>query len=367
MTNPLVELWKFKQSFWYDNMRRQYLFDGTIQGLIDADGLRGMTSNPSIFMKAIGQSEDYDGQIALLAVQDKSIKEIYEALAIRDIQIACDMFTNLYVTSKRGDGYVSLEVSPDLARDTQGTIEEARRLFAAVNRPNLMIKIPATPEGIPAIQTVISEGINVNVTLMFNMDHYLAVANAYVDGLKALVANGGDPSRVASVASFFVSRVDAKVDPLLAEKDDPTAKNALGKVAVANCKVVYQKYKEIFGGDQFASLKAAGGAPQRVLWASTSTKNPSYPDTLYVDTLVGTDTVNTMPPKTIDAFRDHGTAADVIESGMAEAEQILADLDTVGVSLKQATEELQDAGVNSFIEAFEQLMTTLETEVAKYR
>ncbi|MGB1253043.1 MAG: transaldolase [Candidatus Promineifilaceae bacterium] len=365
--NPLVELWSHGQSFWYDNMRRRYLFDGTIQGLIDNDGLRGMTSNPSIFMKAIGQSDDYDGQIAQLAAEGSGIKEIYEALAVRDIQIACDLFTNLFMASNRGDGYVSLEVSPDLARDTQGTIDEARRLFAAVNRPNLMIKVPATPEGIPAIQTLISEGINVNVTLMFNMDHYIAVAYAYVNGLKSLVANGGDPSKVASVASFFVSRVDAKVDKLLEVIDQPEAQNALGKVAIANCKVVYQAFKDIFHGDAFSRLAAAGGAPQRVLWASTSTKNPSYPDTLYVDTLVGPATVNTMPPKTIDAFRDHGTAANVIESGVADAEKTLADIAAAGVSLKDATEALQDAGVDSFAKAFVQLMTTLEGEVAKYQ
>lgn len=365
--NPLVELWTHGQSFWYDNMRRQYLFDGTIQGLIDNDGLRGMTSNPSIFMKAIAQSDDYDGQVAQLAATDKEIKEIYEALAIRDIQIACDMFTNLYMASNRGDGFVSLEVSPDLARDTQGTVEEARRLFAAVNRPNLMIKVPATPEGIPAIQTLIGEGININVTLMFNMDHYIAVAYAYVNGLKALVANGGDPSKVASVASFFVSRVDAKVDKLLEATNDSAAQHALGKVAVANCKVVYQQFKKIFYGDEFSQLKAAGGTPQRVLWASTSTKNPSYPDTLYVDTLVGVETVNTMPPKTIDAFRDHGTAANVIETGIAEAEKTLAEMGAVGVNLKQATEELQDEGVDSFAKAFDKLMTTLETKVATYR
>ena len=364
--NPLVELHGYGQSFWYDNMRRQFLFDGTIQGLIDKDGLRGMTSNPSIFEKALSAGTDYDGQIQHLVQGNADTMTVYEELAIRDIQIACDMFGNLFYDSDGGDGYVSLEVSPKLAHDTAGTIEEARRLHAAVNRPNLMIKVPATPEGIPAIETLISQGIHVNVTLMFNMDHYEAVAEAYIKGLETFLSHGGDPSKVASVASFFVSRVDSKIDKQLEALGD-AAGDLPGKVAVANAKVVYQRYKEIFHGERFAELKEAGAVGQRVLWASTSTKNAAYPDTLYIDALIGPETVNTMPPKTIDAFRDHGTLANALDEGVDEAQATLAALEKLGVSLKDATEELQQAGVASFANAFDKLMATLDAKVDAYR
>lgn len=365
--NPLVDLHKHGQSFWYDNMRRQYLFDGTLYNIITSDGARGVTSNPSIFQKAIGQSDDYDGQIEQMVKAGADTKTAYEALAIRDIQIACDMFSNLYESSEAGDGYVSLEVSPYLANDTDGTVEEARRLFAAVNRPNLMIKIPATPEGIPAIEQVISEGINVNVTLMFNMAHYDAVAGAYIKGLQRLVEAGGNPSKVASVASFFISRVDARVDAKLKEMATDAASALVGKVAIANGKVVYKRYQEIFHGETFAQLKAVGAVPQRVLWASTGTKDPSFPDTLYVDTLIGPETVNTMPPKTIDAFRDHGTAASTLADNVAGAEAALAQLAELGIVLADETQALQDAGVASFSKSFDTLMSTLETKMASYQ
>ncbi|HFC12810.1 MAG TPA: transaldolase [Anaerolineae bacterium] len=364
--NPLVQLHNYGQSFWYDNMRRQYLFDGTIYNLIANDGARGMTSNPSIFQKAIGQSDDYDGQIRQQVKAGADTNTAYEALAIRDIQIACDLFSNLYEESERGDGYISLEVSPYLANDTEGTIAEARRLFGRVNRPNLMIKIPATAEGIPAIEQVISAGINVNVTLMFNMAHYEAVANAYIKGLNHFVADGGDASTVASVASFFISRVDVRIDPQLKAIGTPEASALLGKIAIANAKVVYKRYKEIFHGADFAELKAVGANAQRVLWASTGTKDPSYSDTLYVDTLIGAETVNTMPPKTIDAFRDHGAVSNAIEDDVAGAEAALKQLAGLGIDIDTETEALQTAGVASFAKSFDTLMTTLSAKMATY-
>ncbi len=360
--NPLVELHAYGQSFWYDNIRRKFLQDGTLQRMIDKDGLRGMTSNPSIFEKAIGQSDDYDGQIQTLVAEGADVNAIYEALAIADIQAACDLFTDLYAQSGGGDGFVSLEVSPHLARDTEGTIAEARRLFATVARPNLMIKVPATKEGIPAIRQLISEGININVTLMFSMDHYEAVANAYTEGLTQLLANGGDVSKVASVASFFVSRVDSAVDKELAGMSDSRVAGLLGKVAIANSKVVYLRFKEIFQGEAFAALQAAGGTRQRLLWASTSTKNPTFHDTLYIDSLIGAETVNTIPPATVDAFRDHGTVGNTLETAVAEAQSILETLADVGVDLDAITEKLQADGVDAFSRSFDGLMETIGTK-----
>lgn len=360
--NPLVELHAFGQSFWYDNIRRKFLQDGTLQRLIEEDGLRGMTSNPAIFEKAIGHSDDYDEQIETLVTNGADVNGIYEALAMADIQAACDLFASLYAESDGGDGYVSLEVSPHLARDTEGTIAEARRLFTAVNRPNLMIKVPATPAGIPAIRQLISEGININITLMFSMAHYEAVAEAYVEGLKQLLANGGDPAKVASVASFFVSRVDSAVDKKLAELNDPAAEVLMGKAAIANSKVVYKRFKDIFHGEAFADLQASGAARQRLLWASTSTKNPAFPDTLYIDTLIGPETVNTIPPDTVDAFRDHGTVAATLESDVEDAQLMLDNLAELGVNLDEVTEKLQEDGVDAFIKSFDVLMETIATK-----
>lgn len=357
--NPLVELHAYGQSFWYDNIRRKFLIDGTLQSLIDDDGLRGMTSNPSIFEKAIGHSDDYDEQIRALVQNGADADAIYEALALADIQAACDLFADLYKESEGGDGFVSLEVSPHLAKDTEGTVSEAQRLFTAVDRPNLMIKVPATTEGIPAIRQLISEGINVNITLMFNMAHYEAVAQAYVDGLTQLLENGGVPTAVASVASFFVSRVDSAVDKKLNELDDPAAEALLGKVAIANSKVVYQRFKDIFHGDAFQKLQEAGAARQRLLWASTSTKNPDYPDTMYIDELIGPETVNTMPPNTIEAFRDHGTVANKLEEEVTEAQLVLDNLAELQIDLNQITEKLQADGVVAFAKSFDELMTTI--------
>jgi transaldolase len=357
--NPLVELHAYGQSFWYDNIQRKFLRDGTLHSLIDEDGLRGMTSNPSIFEKAIGHSDDYDAQIRELVVNGADTAAIYEALALADIQAACDLFADLYAQSDGGDGFVSLEVSPHLARDTAGTISEAKRLFAAVGRPNLMIKVPATPEGIPAIRQLIGEGININITLMFSMAHYEAVAQAYIEGLSHLLENGGDPAKVASVASFFVSRVDTAVDKKLAALNDPAAEALLGKTAIANSKIVYRRFKEIFHGDAFQKLRAAGAARQRLLWASTSTKNPDYPDTLYIDELIGPETVNTMPPKTIEAFRDHGTLANKLEQDLDQAQLVLDNLAELQINLDEVTEKLQEDGVVAFANSFDALMATI--------
>lgn len=357
--NPLVELHAFGQSFWYDNIRRKFLEDGTLKHLITEDGLRGMTSNPSIFEQAIGKSDDYDAQITTLLRDGADVNTMYEALALADIQAACDLFADLYEESNGGDGYVSLEVSPHLAHETEDTIAEARRLHAAVGRPNVMIKVPATPEGIPAIRQLIGEGININITLMFSMAHYEAVAQAYIDGLKQLAGNGKDLSRMASVASFFVSRVDSVVDKKLAALDDAAAASLMGKTAIANSKIVYQRFKELFHGQAFETLREMGAPVQRLLWASTSTKNPDYPDTLYIDNLIGPETVNTMPPTTVDAFRDHGVVASTLEEDVDDARLVLDNLAELGIDLDEVTEQLQVDGVAAFAKSFETLMTAI--------
>ena len=364
--NPLVELHAFGQSFWYDNIRRKFLQDGTLQQLIEHDGLRGMTSNPSIFEQAIGKSDDYDGQIRRLVEKGADINTIYEEVVLADIQAACDLFANLYTQSQRQDGFVSLEVSPHLARDTEGTIAEALRLHQAVDRPNVMIKVPATPEGIPAVQKLISEGININITLMFNMAHYEAVAAAYIEGLRQLAAKGGDVAQVASVASFFVSRVDSAVDKKLAELDDAAANALLGKTAIANSKVVYLRFKELFHGPAFATLRELGAPAQRLLWASTSTKNPAYPDTIYVDNLIGPETVNTMPPATVDAFRDHGVLANTLEDDAEDARLVLDNLAELGIHLDEITEQLQVDGVAAFAKSFTTLMAAIEEKAQRF-
>ena len=360
MSNPLQKLHDFGQSFWYDNIRRRYLEDGTLAALIANDGLRGLTSNPTIFEKAIAGSDDYDAAIGALAGQN--VAQVYDALAIADIRAACDLFRPLYDASGRSDGFASLEVSPHLAHDTAGTVADARRLHAAVDRPNVMIKVPATAEGLPAIRTLTGQGINVNVTLMFNMRHYEAVAAAYIAGLEDLLAAGGDVSGVASVASFFVSRVDTAVDAQLAGVAG--AEQLSGKAAVANSKVVYRRYKEIFHGPPFAALRARGARPQRLLWASTGTKNPAYSDTLYIAELIGPETVSTMPPATVDAFRDHGRLANTLEADVAGAEALLAELAARGIDLSAVTEQLQVDGVAAFSKSFDALLAALAQKQA---
>jgi transaldolase len=362
--NPLIELHAYGQSFWYDNIRRKFLVDGTVQRLIDEDGLRGMTSNPSIFEKAIGAGTDYNDKIFGLVAKGAGVLDIYESLALADIKAACDLFKDLYKESDRGDGFVSLEVSPHLAHDLDRTISEARRLYKAVDRPNVMIKVPATPEGIPAVRQLIGEGININITLMFSMDHYEAVAEAYLEGIKQWLRKGGDPGQVASVASFFVSRVDTAVDRQLAKLNDPAAEALMGKAAIANSKIVYQRFKSIFHGKEFDELRAAGASVQRLLWASTSTKNPNYPDTMYIDELIGPETVNTMPPATIEAFRDHGRLEFTLERDIEESQLVLDNLIELGVSLEEITAELQEDGVNAFAQSFDSLINTLANKIS---
>ncbi len=349
------------QSIWYDNIRRELLENGEFQTLLDA-GVLGVTSNPTIFEKAIAHTADYDPAIARLAREGHSTEAIYEALAIEDISRAADMLRPVYDRTGGVDGYVSLEVSPLLAHDTDRTIADARRLFKTLARPNIMIKVPATPEGIPAVEQLISEGINVNVTLIFSLTQYVDVAEAYVAGLEELAAAGGDLSKVASVASFFVSRVDTKLDKRLADLGNTALQ---GKIAIANSKVVYARFKEIFSGRQWDILAERGARVQRPLWASTSTKNPAYPDTIYVDNLIGKDTVNTVPPQTVDAILDHAKVEAALEEGLNEAVAQLKALATLGIDLEQATQELQDEGVESFAKSFESLMASVEAKRAQ--
>jgi len=367
--NALVELQGFGQSVWLDNISKAILDSGELKKLIDEDGLRGVTSNPTIFEKAINGSRDYDAALGQLARAGRSVDEIYEALVIDDIRRATDLFRPLFLASKGLDGYVSLEVSPKLANETQQTLEEARRLWGKVDRANVMIKVPATPAGIPAIEQLISEGINVNVTLMFSMDHYVRVAEAYVRGLQARARNGQSLA-VASVASFFVSRVDSLIDKQLEERlahasvaaEKQELESLLGKTAIANSRLVYQKFKEIFSRRAFLDLKEKGARVQRPLWASTSTKNPKYRDVLYAEELIGADTVDTMPPATIDAFRDHGQVRASIDTGLEEAEGVFRRLATVGMDMNAATEKLQLDGVKLFADSFDTLMKSLASK-----
>jgi transaldolase len=368
-TNPLKDLLSFGQSVWLDYIRRDLLTSGELKRLIEDDGLRGMTSNPTIFEKAITGGTLYDDLLnSLRSRTDLDAKGRYEILAIRDIQDAADFLRPVYQSSKRRDGYVSLEVSPYLARDTKGTIEEARRLWKAVGRDNIMIKIPGTAEGIPAFQQAISEGININVTLLFAQDVYVKVAEAYIAGLEKFGATGGDVSRIASVASFFISRIDSLVDSIIDTKvkasKDPHEREQLqsvmGKVAIANGKQTYQKYQAIFGTDRWKALGAKGAQTQRVLWASTSTKNPAYRDVLYVEEMIGPDTVNTIPPATLDAFRDHGKPRASLTENVASAKQTMENVAKLGISMKEVTDKLTDDGVRLFAEAFDKLLKAVE-------
>jgi transaldolase/glucose-6-phosphate isomerase len=364
-TNPLKELLKFGQSVWLDYIRRNLITSGELKRLIEEDGLRGMTSNPSIFEKAIEAGNDYDEQLKSLESRtDLDAKSRFELLAIKDIQDAADLLRPVYDTSKRHDGYVSLEVAPGLALDTQATLDEARRLWKAVERENVMIKVPGTKEGIPAFQRLIGEGININVTLLFSQEVYERVAEAYIAGLEKHAAGGGDLSRIASVASFFVSRIDSATDSIvekrLKDSNDPTEqeqlKSVLGKVAISNAKLAYQSYLKIFSGDRWKKLAAAGAQTQRVLWASTSTKNPKYRDVLYVEELIGPNTVDTIPPATFDAFRDHGKVRESLTENIAEAKRVMDTLPKLGISMKEVTDKLTVDGVRLFAEAFNKLL-----------
>lgn len=354
MTNPLLQLQEHGQSIWIDYIRRDLIHNGGMQEFIDRDGVRGVTSNPAIFEKAIAQSDLYDE--AMKALHESNSVAIYETLAVQDIQAACDVFLPVYEATNGGDGFVSLEVSPRLAHDTQGTIEEAKRLYADVNRPNVMIKVPATPEGLPAIESLIAEGININVTLIFSQAAYKKVCESYIRGLEKRLETGQSVKGIASVASVFISRIDSKVDKILEEKG---LNDLLGKVGIANLKLVYQQYKSIFHGPRFEALAQAGAATQRPLWASTSTKNPNYRDVVYVETLIGPETVNTLPLSTLEAFRDHGIAATTIEDDLDEAKQVMAQLTDAGVNLDQIMDELLSEGVEKFVTPFDQLLNSI--------
>jgi transaldolase / glucose-6-phosphate isomerase len=367
--NPLKQLLDYGQSMWLDYIRRDLFTTGKLTKLINEDGLRGMTSNPSIFEKAIGDSSLYDDMVHSLAARgDLDATGIYEQVAIRDIQDAADALRSVYEESHFRDGYVSLEVSPLLALKKDETIAEARRLWKAVNRENVMIKVPGTAEGIPAIRQLIGEGININVTLLFAQEVYEKVAEAYIAGLEDLAPRGGNLKKMASVASFFISRIDTLVDSKLEEKIKATSdpkqqallKSLLGKVAIANGKLTYQRYQKIFSGPRWQALAAKGAQTQRVLWASTSTKNPNYRDVIYVEELIGPDTVNTMPPATVDAFRDHGKLRNSLTEDVPAAAKVMEDLGRAGISIKEVTDKLTTDGVKLFADAFEKLLAAVK-------
>jgi transaldolase len=362
MTNKIKEAERLGQAVWLDYIGRGMLASGEFQRFIDL-GITGVTSNPTIFEKSIVGSADYDDALAGLARSGRSTEDIYEALAIDDIREAADKLRPIYDRSAGGDGYVSLEVSPDLAYDAEGTVREATRLFAALGRPNVMIKVPATPEGIPAIRRLIAAGINVNATLIFSLASYEQVSEAYIAGLEDFVKSGGKPGKVASVASLFVSRVDTAVDKRLHEfitQGRNELKALLGTAANANAKLAYRAFKQTFGGERFAALRAQGAHVQRPVWASTGTKNPAYSDVLYVEPLIGPDTVNTMPPATIDAFLDHGRVEVTADKGWQEAEETLAAIEAAGISMDAITQKLLDDGVKSFQDSFNKLLTGIE-------
>lgn len=349
------------QAIWFDYIQRSLITSGELQSLIDK-GVRGVTSNPTIFEKAIAGSTDYDEDLKRLARNGSSVDEIYENLVLSDISLTADLFRPVYDSTAGRDGYVSIEVSPRLAYDTARTISEAERLFAALGKPNIMIKVPATDQGIPAVEALISQGINVNVTLLFSVDQYLKAAEGYLKGLESLLASGGDVSRVASVASFFVSRVDTLVDARLASTHDT---GLSGKIAIANAKVAYGHFHRIFSGSRWERLAANGARVQRLLWASTGTKNPEYPDTLYVDSLIGEHTVNTLPPATLNAFLDHGEVALTLAKGLDEAQAQVGRLEVLGIDLAAVTKKLEEDGVGSFAKSFESLMSSITKKRAE--
>jgi transaldolase len=367
MGNQLRELAAAGQSIWLDNIRRSMFASGELQGLLDV-GLRGMTSNPTIFEKAIGHGSDYDAQLKELPGAEHDPVALFEALAIRDIRSACDAFKPVFESTGGLDGYVSLEVSPTLAHDTQGTIDAAARLWKAVDRPNVMIKIPGTPEGVPAVRATIAAGINVNVTLLFSVDRYADAAGAYIDGLEDRVKAGRPIDGIASVASVFVSRIDTAIDKLL---DERIAKGENlgylhGKAGIANLKLTYQRFEQLFNGERFAALKAKGAKVQRPLWASTSTKNPAYDDLMYVVTVVGAHTVNTMPPNTLEALLDHGVVKpDTIHDDVPGAKDLIDDLASKGISLHDVTEQLVAEGVKSFAASFDEMLAAIDGKRAE--
>jgi transaldolase len=367
--NPLQQLEALGQSVWLDYIRRDLIDSGGLARLVREDGVRGVTSNPSIFEKAISGSRDYAGLIAGASQRGRGAKAIYEELAIRDIRDAADVLRPVHAESGARDGFVSLEVSPALANDTEGTIEEARRLWREVGRENLMIKVPGTPAGIPAIRRLIGDGINVNVTLLFAQAAYRQAAEAYVSGLEALAKRGASLGGVASVASFFVSRIDTAIDAELDRKAAPAAgaghASLRGRAAIANAKLAYRIYQDLVAGARWRALAAKGAQPQRLLWASTSTKNPDYRDVIYVEELVGRDTVNTIPPATLEAFREHGRVRESLVEDLEGARQLLAELDRRGISLAAVTDRLLDEGVKLFADAFDKLLAAVAAQAGR--
>jgi transaldolase/glucose-6-phosphate isomerase len=375
MTNPLLQLLEVGQSVWLDFLDRKFITDGSLKRLIEKDGLRGLTSNPSIFEKAIAQGGDYDAQLQLLLEnEDRPALDLYERLAVTDIQTAADLFRPVYDGLGGLDGYASIEVSPRHALDTEATILEAQRLWRAVDRPNVMVKVPATEPGLAAIRHLIGEGINVNVTLLFGIDMYLAVAEAHLSGLEALRARGGDIKSVHGVASFFVSRIDAQIDKAIDARlktatgeEAATLRRLRGKVAIANAKIAYQHYLDLVATPRWRGLAALGASPQRLLWASTGTKNPDYPDTLYIDELIGQDTISTMPPKTLEAFRDHGSVHARLAQNIDGARATLAEAEALGFNLRAVTDELTLDGVRKFEDSLETLLAAIAEKHRRFR
>ena len=370
MTNPLLQLKAQGQSVWYDNIDRAQLVSGQFKRLLDEDGVVGVTANPTIFEKSIGSGHAYDAQMQQLISEGKSTNDIYENMVMTDIRTVADLLRPIYDQTSGQDGFVSLEVSPDLAHDTEATIAEVRRFWKTVDRPNLMIKIPGTPEGLPAIRQALSEGININITLIFSLENYRRVTDAYLSALEERNAEGRHISSIASVASFFVSRVDTLVDKVLDDKIKATSDSAEqqklkaleGKAAIANARLVYQEFKRIFNSPRFESLKHSGARVQRPLWASTSTKNPAYRDVLYAEELIGPHTVDTMPLETIQNFRDHGRVRYSIEDNIPQAKAELAALEEVGIHYDQVTQQLQDEGVKKFADSFHELFQTIDSK-----
>ena len=368
MANPLLELKSQRQSVWYDNLNRELIKTGALQRMVEDDGIGGGTSNPSIFEKAVGASDAYDEHLAEIVRPDVSLDETYDALTVTDVGLSADIFRGIYDETEGADGYASLEVSPLIADDTETTTSEAKRLFAALGRPNAMIKIPGTPEGLPAVERSLAEGINVNITLLFGLDSYEQVALAYLAALETRVKAGLPLDRIGSVASFFISRVDSMVDGRLEEKIKAVESDLerrrlsalLGKAGVANAKIAYAKFQELFSGERWAKLAARGARVQRCLWASTSTKNPDYSDVLYVEELIGPDTINTMPQNTLDAFRDHGVVASTLATGVDDARAHVRELEAAGIDFRAVTDELQVQGVKLFADSFARARATVE-------
>ena len=362
MENNVKKIHSFGQSIWLDFIDRGFISDGRLKSLIDVDGVRGVTSNPAIFEKAISSSDMYDGDIAELSDGKRTTEEVFFGLAIKDIQTACDLFKDLYVESNKVDGYVSLEVSPFLALKGAETFEQAKLLWKQVDRENVMIKIPGTQPGLDAIRKSIAQGININVTLLFGLPRYEEVALAYIAGLEDHLAAGHEIAHISSVASFFLSRIDVLVDPLLDEKGLGEYK---GEVAIASAKKAYEIYKRVFSGERWEKLAAKGAQPQRLLWASTSSKNPAFKDTKYVEALIGPDTVDTVPLETIEAFRDHGIAADTLMLGLDQATETLGRIKAAGIDIDEITQKLEDEGIDKFNKPFEKLLKAIEEQKNK--